>query len=225
MGSFLFNQYQVVGRALPAPSDEHSKNHRLKLWATVELKAKSKFWCFPRKLKKVKKSNDQVLAINEDPGEYQNALNSMAYYLRSNLQCRVCGFRGRRKHFKLFKVPHKASLIQRLQTLFSASPKILSSYILLFQRKVQKVTCWQEKFIISIGSIFSCVVVSMMLIISASVTVSKDSTYMAIKKMLSTLDDPFTRFLEPEKFKVLRAVWHSRCTDRCRFIDWLSHRA
>ncbi|XP_028555669.1 carboxyl-terminal-processing peptidase 2, chloroplastic isoform X3 [Dendrobium catenatum] len=250
MGSFL-----VVGRAIPAPSEEHSKNHRLKLWATVELKAKSKFWCFPRKLKKVKKSNDQVLAINEDPGEYQNALNSMAYYLGSNLQCRMCGFRGRRKHFKLFKVPHKASLIQRLQTLFSASPKILSSYILSFQRKVQKVTCWQEKFIISIGTIFSCVVVSMMLIISASATVSKDSTwaltednrlfleawrtvdrayfdktfngqswfryrenalrnepmnnreetYMAIKKMLSTLDDPFTRFLEPEKFKVLRS--------------------
>jgi hypothetical protein len=30
----------------------------------------------------------------------------------------------------------------------------------------------------------------------------------AIKKMLSTLDDPFTRFLEPEKFKSLR-VWCS----------------
>jgi len=29
---------------------------------------------------------------------------------------------------------------------------------------------------------------------------------MAIRKMLSTLDDPFTRFLEPEKFKSLR-VW------------------
>ncbi|KAI0500463.1 hypothetical protein KFK09_018675 [Dendrobium nobile] len=129
----------------------------------------------------------------------------MAYYLGSNLQCRMCGFRGRRKHFKLLKVPHKASLIQRLQTLFSASPKILSSYILSFQRKVQKVTCWQEKFIISIGTIFSWLVVSMMLITSASVTVSKDSTYMAIKKMLSTLDDPFTRFLEPEKFKVLRS--------------------
>ncbi|KAH0456698.1 hypothetical protein IEQ34_014605 [Dendrobium chrysotoxum] len=190
-----------------------------------------------------------------DPGEDQNALNSMAYYLGSNLQCRMCGFRGGRKHFKLLKVPHTASLIQRLQTLFSAPPKILSSYILSFQRKVQKVTCWQEKFIISIGTIFSCVIVSMMLIISASVTVSKDSTwaltednrlfleawrtvdrayfdktfngqswfryrenalrnepmnnreetYMAIKKMLSTLDDPFTRFLEPEKFKILRS--------------------
>ncbi|XP_064961586.1 large ribosomal subunit protein eL20-like isoform X2 [Musa acuminata AAA Group] len=36
----------------------------MKLWATNEARAKSKFWYFLRKLKKVKKSNGQVLAIN-----------------------------------------------------------------------------------------------------------------------------------------------------------------
>ncbi|XP_020112924.1 carboxyl-terminal-processing peptidase 2, chloroplastic isoform X2 [Ananas comosus] len=34
---------------------------------------------------------------------------------------------------------------------------------------------------------------------------TREETYAAIKKMLSTLDDPFTRFLEPEKFKNLRS--------------------
>jgi len=34
---------------------------------------------------------------------------------------------------------------------------------------------------------------------------SREETYAAIKKMLSTLDDPFTRFLEPEKLKSLRS--------------------
>ncbi|KQJ91375.2 hypothetical protein BRADI_4g37555v3 [Brachypodium distachyon] len=34
---------------------------------------------------------------------------------------------------------------------------------------------------------------------------TREETYAAIKKMLSTLDDPFTRFLEPEKFKSLRS--------------------
>ncbi|XP_065047246.1 carboxyl-terminal-processing peptidase 2, chloroplastic-like isoform X4 [Musa acuminata AAA Group] len=34
---------------------------------------------------------------------------------------------------------------------------------------------------------------------------TREETYRAIKKMLSTLDDPFTRFLEPEKFKSLRS--------------------
>ncbi|OEL23374.1 60S ribosomal protein L18a [Dichanthelium oligosanthes] len=60
-----FHQYQVVGRALPAPGDEHPKIYRMKLWATNEVRAKSKFWYFLRKLKKVKKSNGQILAINE----------------------------------------------------------------------------------------------------------------------------------------------------------------
>ncbi|XP_015887724.3 carboxyl-terminal-processing peptidase 2, chloroplastic isoform X2 [Ziziphus jujuba] len=34
---------------------------------------------------------------------------------------------------------------------------------------------------------------------------TREETYMAIKKMLATLDDPFTRFLEPEKFKSLQS--------------------
>ncbi|KAF3457523.1 hypothetical protein FNV43_RR02181 [Rhamnella rubrinervis] len=34
---------------------------------------------------------------------------------------------------------------------------------------------------------------------------TREETYAAIKKMLATLDDPFTRFLEPEKFKSLQS--------------------
>ena len=92
-----FHQYQVVGRALPTEKDVQPKIYRMKLWATNEVRAKSKFWLvlslslsllffilvvelstgcvnfmfviliryFLRKLKKVKKSNGQMLAINE----------------------------------------------------------------------------------------------------------------------------------------------------------------
>jgi large subunit ribosomal protein L18Ae len=34
----------VVGRALPTESDEHPKIYRMKLWATNEVRSKSKFW-------------------------------------------------------------------------------------------------------------------------------------------------------------------------------------
>ncbi|KAG6480944.1 hypothetical protein ZIOFF_057535 [Zingiber officinale] len=60
-----FHQYQVVGRALPTEGEPHPKIYRMKLWATNDVRAKSKFWYFLRKLKKVKKSNGQVLSINE----------------------------------------------------------------------------------------------------------------------------------------------------------------
>ncbi|CAN0909399.1 60S ribosomal protein L18a, partial [Linum grandiflorum] len=65
MVAYRYHQYQVVGRALPTESDAHPKIYRMKLWHTNEVRAKSKFWYFLRKLKKVKKSNGQMLAINE----------------------------------------------------------------------------------------------------------------------------------------------------------------
>ncbi|KAE8668316.1 60S ribosomal protein L18a [Hibiscus syriacus] len=73
-----FHQYQVVGRAHPTESDEHPKIYRMKLWATNEF---SDFWVllnifikyFLRKLKKAKKSNSQVLTINEkNPTKIKN---------------------------------------------------------------------------------------------------------------------------------------------------------
>ncbi|GAB4843684.1 Carboxyl-terminal-processing peptidase 2, chloroplastic [Ancistrocladus abbreviatus] len=41
---------------------------------------------------------------------------------------------------------------------------------------------------------------------------TREETYVAIRKMLATLDDPFTRFLEPEKFKSLRSGTQSSLT-------------
>ncbi|KAL1347860.1 hypothetical protein AAHE18_07G036900 [Arachis hypogaea] len=77
-----FHQYQVVGRALPTEKDEHPKIYRMKLWATNEVRAKSKFWYFLRKLKKVKKSNGQVLAINEIFEKNPTMINNYGIWLR-----------------------------------------------------------------------------------------------------------------------------------------------
>ncbi|KAF5731338.1 hypothetical protein HS088_TW18G00015 [Tripterygium wilfordii] len=68
MVAYRFHQYQVVGRALPTETDEHPNIFRMKLLATNEVCAKSKCWYYMRKQKKVKKSNGQVLAINECVG-------------------------------------------------------------------------------------------------------------------------------------------------------------
>uniref|UniRef100_A0A3Q7FNI9 Cytochrome b561 domain-containing protein n=8 Tax=Solanum TaxID=4107 RepID=A0A3Q7FNI9_SOLLC len=80
--SFVFHQYQVVGRALPTETDEHPKIYRMKLWATNEVRAKSKFWYFLRKLKKVKKSNGQMLAINEIFEKNPTTIKNYGIWLR-----------------------------------------------------------------------------------------------------------------------------------------------
>ncbi|KAH0645695.1 hypothetical protein KY285_033737 [Solanum tuberosum] len=48
----------------------------MKLWATNEVRAKSKFWYFLRKLKK---SNGQMLAINE---KYPTKIKNYGIWLR-----------------------------------------------------------------------------------------------------------------------------------------------
>ncbi|VFR00970.1 unnamed protein product [Cuscuta campestris] len=82
MVNHRFHQYQVVGRGLPSESDEHPKMYRMKLWATNEVCAKSKFWYFLRKLKKVKKSNGQVLAINEIFEKKPTTIKNYGIWLR-----------------------------------------------------------------------------------------------------------------------------------------------
>ncbi|KAL5546836.1 hypothetical protein UlMin_006523 [Ulmus minor] len=84
MAYFRFHQYQVVGRALPSESAEHPKIYRMKLWATNEAR-------------KVKKSNEQVLAINEffekNPrsrimnGGVEQIYNKMASHHRIRFPC------------------------------------------------------------------------------------------------------------------------------------------
>lgn len=54
---------------------------------------------------------------------------------------------------------------------------------------------------------------------------TREETYMAIRKMVASLNDPFTRFLEPEKLKSLRAVRNSKFTYRCRAVHWLPYQA
>ncbi|KAL8228798.1 hypothetical protein R6Q57_013698 [Mikania cordata] len=80
--SFKFHQFQVVGRGLPTESDEHPKIYRMKLWATNEVRAKSKFWYYLRKLKKVKKSNGQMLAINEIFEKNPTTIKNYGIWLR-----------------------------------------------------------------------------------------------------------------------------------------------
>jgi large subunit ribosomal protein L18Ae len=43
-GAFKRHQYQVVGRHTPTDAEPEPPLYRMKLWATNEVSAKSKFW-------------------------------------------------------------------------------------------------------------------------------------------------------------------------------------
>merc|ERR1712190_714411 len=65
MAEFKYHQYQVVGRHLPTESDPSPSLYRMKVWAVDEVCARSKFWYFIKRIKRVKKANGQIIAMNE----------------------------------------------------------------------------------------------------------------------------------------------------------------
>ena len=64
--SFLgrLNEYQVIGRHLPTDTNPTPKLYRMRIFAPNTVVAKSRFWYFLMKLRKVKKSNGEIITIN-----------------------------------------------------------------------------------------------------------------------------------------------------------------
>ena len=58
-------EYQVVGRHLPTSTEPTPKLYRMRIFASNQVVAKSRFWYFLRKLKKVKKANGEIVSVNE----------------------------------------------------------------------------------------------------------------------------------------------------------------
>ena len=64
------------------PIDARSPVYRMKLWSTDDTRAKSKFWYFLSRLKKVKKANGQILACNEIFEEDVTTLKNFGIWIR-----------------------------------------------------------------------------------------------------------------------------------------------
>ncbi|KAI1502497.1 ribosomal L18ae/LX protein domain-containing protein [Biscogniauxia marginata] len=58
-------EYQVIGRHLPTEANPTPKLYRMRIFAPNEVVAKSRFWYFLMKLRKVKKSNGEIVSLNK----------------------------------------------------------------------------------------------------------------------------------------------------------------
>lgn len=57
------HQYRIIGRKLPSEKDPSPPLYRMTIYAQDEVVAKSRFWYFLRKLKKVKKTAGQIVKV------------------------------------------------------------------------------------------------------------------------------------------------------------------
>ncbi|KKA25011.1 60S ribosomal protein L20 [Rasamsonia emersonii CBS 393.64] len=58
------NEYQVIGRHLPTEANPTPKLYRMRIFAPNPVVAKSRFWYFLTKLKKIKKANGEIVSLN-----------------------------------------------------------------------------------------------------------------------------------------------------------------
>lgn len=58
------HEYQVIGRRLPTESVPEPKLFRMRIFASNDVVAKSRYWYFLKKLHKVKKASGEIVSLN-----------------------------------------------------------------------------------------------------------------------------------------------------------------
>ncbi|ODN79570.1 hypothetical protein L202_03522 [Cryptococcus amylolentus CBS 6039] len=93
-----FTEYSVVGRTLPTEADPAPKLYRMRIFAPNEVVAKSRYWYYLRQLKKAKKANGEIVALNiiheKKPLKVKNFAIWLRYDSRSGTHNMVKEFRA-----------------------------------------------------------------------------------------------------------------------------------
>ncbi len=59
------HQFLVVGRGHPTNENPNPKIFKMRIFANDQVRAKSKFWYFLKRMNKIKKANGEILSVNE----------------------------------------------------------------------------------------------------------------------------------------------------------------
>ncbi|KAJ1979119.1 60S ribosomal protein L20B [Dimargaris cristalligena] len=60
-----FSEYSIVGRKVPTETDPSPRLYRMRIFAPNDVVAKSRFWYFLNRLKKVKKTKGEIVGFNK----------------------------------------------------------------------------------------------------------------------------------------------------------------
>ncbi|CCD24869.1 60S ribosomal protein eL20 NDAI_0E00530 [Naumovozyma dairenensis CBS 421] len=75
-------EYQVIGRRLPTESVPEPKLFRMRIFASNEVVAKSRYWYFLQKLHKVKKASGEVVSINQIHEAHPTKVKNFGVWVR-----------------------------------------------------------------------------------------------------------------------------------------------
>ena len=77
-------EFKIIGRPLPTDKARNPPLYRMRIFAPDKVTAKSRFWYFTRKLKKLKKSNGEVVSISEVYDKTPTKVKNFGIWLRYN---------------------------------------------------------------------------------------------------------------------------------------------
>ncbi|EPZ32213.1 ribosomal protein L18ae [Rozella allomycis CSF55] len=77
-----YHEYQIIGRKLPTAAEPVPRLYKMRVFAKNEVVGKSRFWYFLQKLKKVKKANGEIVAVNEIFEKRPNQVKNYGIWLR-----------------------------------------------------------------------------------------------------------------------------------------------
>ena len=80
--SMKIRQYVIAGRKLPTEEDSNPTIYRMRIFASDEVRAKSRFWYFLRRMNKVKKSNGEIVSVKEVQEKHTNHCKTYGLMIR-----------------------------------------------------------------------------------------------------------------------------------------------
>ncbi|KAJ5078086.1 60S ribosomal protein L18A [Anaeramoeba ignava] len=125
----MIHQYQILGRRIPDEKDPSPQIYRMKIFAANKVAAKSRFWYFLNKLKKIKKSRGQILSINEIFEKKPLKIKNFAIYLRYRSRT------GVHNMYKEFRDLKMTGAVQQMYSEMASRHRVPKGYIQIIDVK------------------------------------------------------------------------------------------
>uniref|UniRef100_A0A6M2CRN3 60S ribosomal protein L18a n=1 Tax=Rhipicephalus microplus TaxID=6941 RepID=A0A6M2CRN3_RHIMP len=77
-------QYEIIGRHLPTEKNKYPALYKMMIFAPDKVVAKSRYWYFTRKLKKMKKTNSEIVSIRRIYDKTPMKVKNFGVWLRYN---------------------------------------------------------------------------------------------------------------------------------------------
>ncbi|KAJ1981584.1 60S ribosomal protein L20B [Dimargaris verticillata] len=75
-------EYSIVGRKLPSDAEPTPRLYRMRIFAPNDIVAKSRFWYFLKRMKKIKKANGEIVGFNQIHEKFPLKIKNFGVWLR-----------------------------------------------------------------------------------------------------------------------------------------------